>query len=294
MSRFCSTFLFAFAFASFSLHAQSSASRSGSFGVAGFDVPTAMHTLFGNFNPKAESSSYDVPQTTVLDLKGSSFKIGDKIVIQPLSTLQTTESGQRKVILLTFAVPKESFGRSSDDLKNFECHACTPLIGVAVFVRGEVGWKVESSRTAVARGGGFGDPPTEFRVIVIGPHTKGIEMIDRASGGETTLSRVIMVPWNGKVNLALHYIASDDNHGDCGADADGMPCYANRRRLAFVQGAKRDYYDILLRLSGTDMTDSQQKTVLGWERFAFADGYYTMVKRVGDRTTLERFIAASR
>jgi len=266
--------------------------------VADFDVPAAMRTLFGNFDPKTESSDYDVPQTTVLDLTGSDFKVGDDIVVQPLRTLEAIENGKRKVILLTFAVPKESFGPSPDYLDRFQCHACAPLIGAAVFVRGDAGWSVESSRTVVARGGGFGHPPTEFRIVAVGPHRIGIEMTYGDIGqGEESISKVIMVPWDGKVDMALRYIAANNNKGACGADADGMPCFSNHRRLEFVVDANRDYYEILLRLSGTDMTEAEpyrSKAVRGWERFTFKDGAYMMTKRVGDTTSVERFISTSK
>jgi hypothetical protein len=255
-----------------------------------------MRMLFGNFNAKTESSDYDVPQTTVLDLTGSNFKIGDEIVVQPLRTLDTNENGKRKVILLTFAVPKDTFG--AGHRWDFDCHACAPLIGVAVFVHGDAGWNVESSRTVISSGGEFGHPPDEFRIVAVGPHRIGIEMTDGYSGqGEETISKVIMVAWNGKVNMALRYVAADNNKGACGPDADGMPCYANHRRLEFVTDANRDYSEILLRLSGTDLTETapyRSKAVRGWERFTFEHGKYKMVEHLGDTTWLERYTSTSR
>jgi hypothetical protein len=255
-----------------------------------------MRVLFGNFDPTTESSDYDVPQTTVLDLAGSNFKIGDDIAVWPLRTLDTNENGRRKVILLTFAVPKDTFG--AGHRWDFDCHACAPLIGAAVFVHGEAGWSVESSRTVISSGGGFGHPPSEFRIVAVGPHKIGIEMTDGYSGqGEETISKVIMVAWNGKVNMALRYVAADNNKGGCGADADGMPCYANHRRLEFVADPNRDYYDILLRLSGTDLTEIapyRSKAVRGWERYTLQDGNYKMVERVGDGTSVEQYMSTSR
>jgi len=257
-----------------------------------------MTLLFDNYNPKTKSSQYDIPQTTLLDLKGSGFEIGDDIVVQPLWTYAITEGGKRKIAFLTFAVPKSSVGLAETDPRSFECHACAPLIGAAIFVREGDRWQVESSRTVVSRGGGFGSPPADFQIIVIGPHKIGIEVSDGdTGGGETTISKVIMVPWKGKVNEALRYVAADNNKGDCGTEKDELPCYANHKRLSFVPRANHDYFDVLLTLSGTDMTEVapyRARAVHGLERFTLEDGSYRTKERVGDNTSVERYIESPR
>ena len=256
----------------------------------GFDIPAAMQSLFGNYDPKAEIAHYDIPQSTVYSLKGSSFEIGDDILVHPLWASAANEDGKDKVVFVFYSLPARDDGSPA----NFECHACTPLIGAAIFVKDGAQWRIESSRTVVTRSGGFGYPPTEIRIITIGPKRIGIEITDGdTGGGETTDTKSILVPWNGKINEALFTVISDDNKGDCGKDADNGPCYANRKSLSFVPGANPEYFDVLLRLSGTDMTDQEpyrRKIVHGYERFSFANGSYKTIKKTGEKISAERFM----
>jgi hypothetical protein len=293
-NRYIVLLISALTIASLSLHAQAAKSKSTPHLPASFDLGSAMSTLFDNFDPKTESSQSSIPQNTVFDLKGSGFKIGDEIVVQPLWASTVVENGKHKVVFLTYSVPKSRYGHGATDLNNFECHACAPLIGAAIFVRIGDRWQVESSRAVVSRGGGWGDPPSDFRIIAIGPHRIGIEISDGdTGGGETTTVKTIVVPWKGKVNEALRYETTNDNKGDCGIEKDELPCYSNRKRLSFIPKANHDYFDILLTLSGTDMTEVEPyraKVVRGLERLTFEDGYYRTKERVDDRTSVEQFI----
>ena len=251
-----------------------------------------MRAVYSNFDPKTNSSTFEVPQNAILD--GSFFHLGDEVVAQPLRTLAMIEDGKHKTILLTSAVPKASFG-VPDRLNTFDCHGCAPIIGAAVFVLDPAGWRMESSNIVAADGGGFGHPPAEFRIVAIGQHRIGIEMTDGYEGqGEETTSKLILVPWNGKVNPALRYVTNNNDRGACNLGADSLPCYSNGRRLQFVTGTDPNYYDILLTLSGSDLTEAppfRSKAVRGSQRLTFVDGNYKVERRVGATTSLERLIA---
>ncbi len=252
---------------------------------SGFSVGAAMTVLFGNFSPKTKASEYDIPQTAAPDLKSPWFSAGDELVVRPLRVLEAKEDGKRKIILLTFAVPK---ARGA-----FDCHACAPFIGAAVFVHDGQHWKVESSRTVITQGGGFGYPPKDFRVLQVGPRRIGIEMTDRYEGqGEATKAITILVPWNGKVNEALRFITHDDDRGACGLPG-GLPCYSNQKGFLVAATKNKDYFDIALNLSGTDMTNGlpyKQRIVHGTELFEWTEGFYKLKTRTGDTTSAERFI----
>jgi len=262
---------------------------------AGFNLATGMSLLFGNFNLGTNSSNYDIPQTTVLDLKGSFFEIGDEIIVRPFWISAADEGGMRKIVLLTYAVPARHDQQSTNETADhFDCHACSPLLGAAIFVQIGSTWAVESSRTAVSRAGAWGDPPSDVQIVSIGPHRSGIEITNSDAGqGETTTARWVLVPWNGKVNEAALRLISDDDKGGCGKDAEGFPCYANRKKMTFVAGKNPEYYDILLVLTGTDLTDGKPlrtRSVQGFERLSFEDGIYKTTHRSGDITSAERAI----
>jgi hypothetical protein len=70
----------------------------------------------------------------------------------------------------------------------------------------------------------------------------------------------------------------------CGPGGD-LPCYANHKKIEFVKGASSDYFDILLILSGTEMTESRPfrtRRVFGVEHLEFVNGRYKRVSRTGD------------
>jgi hypothetical protein len=262
-----------------------------------FKIDSAMFALFGNYDPKADSSRFVIPQGFTFDFKGSQFEIGDEIVQVPFWASTVVEDGIRKVVFLTYAVPKESFGRADNDLKSFTCEACAPLIGAAVFARRGEKWEIEASSPVATRAGGLGDSPADIRIVRIGPQRIGIEVREASSkGGENTDWREILVPWKGGVNVALGIVTADNNRGNCGVE-DELSCYSNRKKMYFIQGTNFDYFDITLALSGTDLMDKEPYkpySVHGFERLSFQSGFYRTVKRSGDRTTLETEIETKR
>lgn len=258
---------------------------------AGFDIPAAMQSLFGNYDAKTGTSRYDIPQSTIYNLKGSGFEIGDDIAVSPLWASSAMEDGKQKVVLVTYAVPIKEDGSPTD----FECHLCSPLIGAAVFAKNGGQWSVESSRTVVTRGGGYGDPASDIRIIPIGPRRIGIEITAGDLGqGITTSIKAILVPWKGKINEALRTVTEDDNkEAACGSDSDSLPCYFYRKSLIFVTGINKDYFDVVMKLSGTELTDHEPykaKPVHGFARLSFVDGAYKTIERSGNRTHLEKVI----
>lgn len=259
----------------------------------GFDLPAAMSLLFGNYNAMTSTSSYTIPQTTALDLKGSFFKIGDKTIVRPSWVSSVEEGGKRKIVVLTYAVPdQEPITPSNETPDSFDCPPCSPLMGVAIFVHDRDAWKIESSNTMVSPLGGFGQPLKYVKIVKIGLHRIGIEFFDGSIGqGETTLSKWLLVPWKNGVNIALTRVISDDNRGGCGKYAGGLPCYANKRSLVFIPGSNPEYYDIVLTLTGTDLSDGKPlrlKKVNGFEKLSFIDGIYKTVQKTGDNITADQ------
>lgn len=257
---------------------------------SGFDLSAAMRLLFGNFDAKTNSSSSTVPETAMLDLSDSFFEAGDDITVRPFWVSEASEDGQRKIVLLTYAIP--TVDPAQAQAPPFDCHACAPLVGAAVFVASGSAWKVESKDIAVAFMGGFGRPPAEAKIVNIGPRRVGIEIDDSYAGqGVTVESKHLFVPWHDKVKDALSRVVSNDNEGTCGKDAGGIACYASSRKLLFVPGANPDYYDIELTLSGTDLPVANKpglRHVHGFEKLSFVDGMYKTIQKSGDKLAEDR------
>lgn len=275
----------------FSAKSQEHTQKSSLHAPPGFDIPAAMQSLFGNYDPKTDSSRYVIPQSTVYSIKGSGFEIGDDILVSPLWASAAIEDGKQKVVLVTYAVP----AKEGNSPNNFECHLCAPLVGAAIFAKVDEKWGIESSRTVITQGGGYGAPPSDIRIIHIGPQRIGIEFTDGDLGqGITTSIKFILVPWKGQINEALRTVTENDNkEADCGSDTDSLPCYSNRKSIVFVRGTNPDYFDIAMKLSGTELMDHEPykaKPIHGYARLSFVDGGYKTVKRIGNRTHLEEEI----
>jgi hypothetical protein len=214
-----------------------------------FSLPNAMKSLYGNFDPPANVSVSTLPTTGA---KSSYFDPGLEINVRPFWVIGAKESGTTKVFLLTYATP---------DAKSFGCHACAPLIDMAVFVRAKSEWSVESVGKAIVVFGQWGYPP-DARSLRIGPGRIGIELRFTHKGqGETTTLISILVPWKGEVREALSTEIADDDQGMC-QDAGTLPCYHRRRNIKFVKAADPDYDEVLLTLSGTTLTkDAPYKAI---------------------------------
>ncbi len=240
-----------------------------------FDSTAAMRTLFGNFDPVIKASLYRVPEGGVQD---ANFAHKDEIRVRPFFVQETTEDGVRKYYMLTWAKPAG---------QPFDCKGCAPLISAAVFVPANNAWQLESVNRASSVFGDFGKPP-EAQLVQIGPQHHALLLRVTSSLANTTTKEALLVPWKGTVQEAMHTTAADTNQGDCGG---AYPCYGFQRDLKFVPGSTSVYDDIILTLSGTDMSPKapfRVHKVSGTERLRFQDGTYVEIEKSGEAVIAER------
>lgn len=250
----------------------------------GIDVAEAMNAIYGNYDAGKRVSTTSLPKE-----KGSFPAPGDQqMIARPFFHAFSTDVGRKAFILVTYAVPTKG---------SFDCHACAPMIGMAVFSQKGSKWAVEDSNRAVTMSGGWGEPPTDVRLVQVGPDRCAVRITDVGDGqGETTSVLQLLIPWKGTVNLGLERVVSDDDKGGCEPDG-GLPCYANHRTVSFIRNDHLDYYDLQLKLVGTDLPVSeahvsmQARKVSGLETLEFVGGRYVQVSRVGDLTTVDRAVA---
>ncbi len=209
------------------------------------------------------------------------------MTVTPLfHTLSVNEDAQ-KFVLVTYAVPK------SDE--QYYCHACAPTLGMAVFAKKGSSWTLTASNRAVTDAGEFGKPPKDVELVEIGTNHHAVQIKDILEGGQTTTVLLILAPWNDTINLGLERIIRDDDKGMC--DPRGLPCYENHRTVTFSRNSNVDYFDLELRLTGTDLPASDTprvwtaRKVSGSEVLKFENGKYVQVSRSGDLTTIDRAVA---
>jgi hypothetical protein len=247
-----------------------------------FDVAQAMRMVYGNYDLKKQTSVASLPK------EKSSFPAAgeEQMTVRAFFNAFSGDAGAQSFVLLTYAVPTRD---------GFDCHACAPTIGMAVFSQKGLKWTMDASNRAITISGGWGKPPTDIQLVQIGPNRQAVKIIDVGGGqGETVAVLQLLIPWNDTVNLGLERIIADDDNGLC--DPNGLPCYANRRTVTFIPKDKVEYYDLELKLTGTDLTKTNAATfrarrVSGLETLKVENGKYVLLSRQGDLTTIDRVVA---
>jgi hypothetical protein len=229
---------------------------------AGFDLASAMTALYGNYDSAAGISTSAAPSS---GLEYTNFQPGQKVNVKAF--FATAYPGGSEVFLATFAVPAEG---------EFDCHACAPLLGVGMFRKSGSGWKVEASEKPDIIFGQYGNP-AKAQLFQVGPSHSGIQLSDTDGGQGVTDSHVmLLVPWQEGISQTYSGIVSSDNSGYCGGQAPSV-CYGYHSDLSFVKGANPDYYDLVIKTSGTDLLSSAPNGITnmtGVQRLQFADGKY--------------------
>ena len=232
---------------------------------ADFSLPDAMKELYGNYDPARKSSIFKLTKT----FKGSFFDKPGKVEVQAFLAGGVADSGATKVFLLTFAVPARS--------PMFQCHACAPVIGAAVFAKKSGAWSVECENKALSVLGNFGGPPNA-EIIRIGPDRGAFELDPgNTFQGETTAETLILLPWKGELSEAFSAKTDWPEDTDCG---DGMGgCRDMSAKISFERGANTDYDDIVVKISATE-TDAHDKEVQVHreQHWKFANGKYARAK----------------
>ncbi len=234
-----------------------------------------MRILFGNYDSVIKASLYRVPHGAVQD---PNFADKDEIRARAFFVQDTTENGIHKYYLLAWAKPAG---------QPFDCRGCAPLISAAVFVPGNNNWQLESVGRAAIVFGDFGKPP-DAQLVQVGSRHHAFLLGSMSTQSNTTTSEALLVPWNGNVHDAMQWVGGDSNQNDCGG---AYPCFGYQRDLKFLPAPNSEYYDIVLTLSGTDMSEKAPFTlhrVSGTERLRFQDGQYVRLEMTGQSVMAER------
>jgi hypothetical protein len=229
---------------------------------AGFDIALAMNALYGNYDAASGTSSSTAP-TTGLDY--TNFQPGQKETVKPYFAAANPPTSE--VFLATYAVPATG---------DFDCHACAPLIGAAVFVKSGDSWKVEASEKTDLIFGQYAVPGTA-QLVQFGPNHAGIQL-SNTDGGQGIMDTqvILLVAWNGGFSQAWSGLVSSDDSMYCGPQTVS-PCFGYKVELKFEKGSNSEYDDLIATTSGTDLTDDTPpalKNMAGMQHLHFVDGKY--------------------
>ncbi len=227
-----------------------------------------MTLLYGTYDSKSGYSTYTVPQQ-VHEPYGSIP--GEVLDVRPYFIAFVPDSGQNEILLATYAIPDES------PAEEFTCRACQPFIGEALLKKGASGWTVEASRIPDIADGTSGEPP-DAELFKFGPQLTGIRFtLTVQHQGDEGTSITLLVPWAGGFSEAFSGEIEGNNSAECGPDAGMMDCFRFHSNLTFVRGENPDYYDLVVKTSGTDwngLSPRGVKNVSGVKHLHFVDGKY--------------------
>lgn len=141
------------------------------------------------------------------------------------------ENNQEKHIVISHITPNPA-----DD---YHCHACTPLVGGAVYVKSKEGWSMESESKIIGWGSSLGEA---ISLDKIGPERYGIFLaIDDAHQGYETKYINLIIPYQGALDIALQVgFTEKPGPGACGKAAQ-----AQKVGINFVKARDSEYFDVV-------------------------------------------------
>ena len=209
------------------------------------------------------------------------------VAVSIILLAQVREGDATRTYLATSAKPAQ------DSEGEYNCHACAPAIGAAIFVWQGQHWVLESADTAIGFLGGWGDPAS-VELVAVGPEKHGFLLSWSDLGqGFASSSKVLLIRI-GK-SIAQVWGIGDESDDLDAIDPDDKqnspPPYKSSATFRFLAGAKgtgsqSGYYDIEVTSSGTSWKGNGHPVQPeNWiEIYRFRDGKY----RLSHRTVLAK------
>ncbi len=197
-----------------------------------FSESAALELLYGPYDAKTMSASWsdaavppDLPWAENLQIKA-----GEDLLVTNVATLAYSADGKEKKVFVTNAVQE-----------NGGCHACTGLLGVAIFVKDGSQWKLESNEPYVASMGASGSVGGKFEWIPAGDNIYALVV----SGGDMhqgiiSVSTSVFALENGK------FVPLPVDGAEAEAENEGIEV-----STAFLKGKNPSHYDMKVTLSYT-------------------------------------------
>jgi len=264
-------------------------STTASFGQGPFSNDEALKQLYHNFDPAKKTAQWgctqdhqsEGPDRLCLYLQGGNIKDDTTVSVSVLLTAQVSEGNATRIYFATSAKPSRLH-------EEFDCHACVPATGAAVYIWRSQHWELESANVAAAYSGGWGGPPT-IDLITIGPQKHGLLLSSTHMGqGFVSSRKELLAPLGKSVDEVWSLEDENDNINaiDPNDKLLNMPaCRASAaiRLLAGDEDASEnsDYYDIEVISRGSSFQDYNHPVKReNWtEVYTFRDGKYRLSQR---------------
>lgn len=223
-----------------------------------FNVPAALELLYGPYDAQSKTASWsdaavpsDLPWRENLQLSQ-----GRPLAVTGMATFALSEGGQEKKILVTNAVPVDG-----------GCHACTGLLGVAIFKKDGNAWKIDSNQPYVASMGAMGSVGNRFEWTPAGDDKYALIVSggDMHQGYQTAYTTAFVRGKDG------NFVSIVDD-GDTGAsDTESVDV-----KTSFVKGKDPAHYDIKVAFS---YSIPGQADYVADHIYQYSGGKYVLVKK---------------
>lgn len=236
-----------------------------------FSEEQALKMVYGNYDSINKSSTWvNIPFPNKKDASGYFEK--RKGLVKSIFFKFYRENGKHKLFLLTKTIPTNI---------PFDCHACLPLIGAAVFVKKRAHWEIEAQNQFIMYDGEYGELPV-MKLIEIGKDKFGLSLeFEHGVVRDRELS--ILIPYKGSIVNAYKEVIYYENFNDC-EYASKIQCEAYTVDLAFDKSVKGDFYGLQVKKFGTIYNDKKNKMMPVDQRisYQFINGAYSVVSLMGE------------
>lgn len=239
----------------------------------------ALSHIYRDYDPATRTAQWNCPAIEDQAKGREGWPCGKEyatVAISGLFMAQVADGNTLKTYVAASAVPAHpSMG--------YDCHACAPAIGAAVFEWEDGHWAAQSVNPIVGFYGGWGDPPT-IDVVTAGPAKHGFLLsLSNEAQGYSDSSQVLLLPVGSTFSDVWDIEDEDDNFGACDPSDKENPCVRYRTSAAFhfiPDDRSSDYYDIEVISRGRDREDQAHPMVSEdrTEIYRFSGGRYRLLR----------------
>jgi hypothetical protein len=244
----------------------------------------ALKQLYNQYDPATETAQWVCTKGQLIPSPYSEGwpcrKEDTNVSVSVLLMAEVQEDKAEKIYLVASAKP-------ASDPSGYDCHACDPAIGVAVFTWQAEHWVLQSANAATGFWGGWGSPPyVDF--VTVGPSKYGLILsLDNEGQGFASSYKVLLVPADKTVSNVW---SIEDEQDDYGAydPTDKFAIHVKYRSTAAIKyigsdenaNDRNDYYDIEVISRGNDMpgTSHRLKDENWTEIYRFSNGKYRLIQ----------------
>lgn len=241
----------------------------------------ALKQLYHDYDPAKETAQWVCTKGQLQTPKREGWPCRKEDTTVSISVLLMADvQDGNKFFLVASAKP-------ASDPSGYDCHACAPAIGVAVFTWQAEHWVLQSANAATGFYGGWGDPPN-VDLVTVGPGKYGLMLsLDNEGQGYASSYKVLLVPVDKTVSDVW---SIEDEQDDYGAydPTDKFAIHVKYRSSAAIKfigsdensNGRNDYYDIEVISSGKDMPDTSRRLKdENWtEIYRFSNGKYRLLQ----------------